>query len=117
LLLVDDDQMVRDVGRRILEGVGFSVLTAGDGRQGLERLSEHRGEVVAVLLDLTMPEMDGVEALEGLRRIDDVPILLMSGYPEADVMRQVSTGQVAGFVEKPYRPETLVRTIRQVLGL
>ncbi len=87
------------------------------GLQGVQCLSQHRGEIVAVLLDLAMPQMDGVEALEALREIEDIPILLMSGYPEADVMRQVSGQAVAGFVEKPYRPETLLRTIRQVLGL
>lgn len=117
VLLVDDDPTIRNLGRQILEDVGFSVLTADDGLQGVQCLSQHRGEIVAVLLDLAMPQMDGVEALEALREIEDIPILLMSGYPEADVMRQVSGQAVAGFVEKPYRPETLLRTIRQVLGL
>jgi signal transduction histidine kinase len=117
VLVVDDDQTVRSVARRMLERVGLEVLTACDGREALEVLREHRDEIVCILLDLTMPNMGGEEAFSELRRVrEDVPIVLSSGYNEQDAISRFAGKGLAGFVKKPYLARELIGRVREVLG-
>jgi PAS domain S-box-containing protein len=117
VLVIDDEESVLQVSQRMLERMGFSVLTARDGRQGIEVFRRHLGTIVCVLLDLTMPQMDGEETLVELRRIrDGVHIILSSGYNE-QVLTQRSVGQgLAGFIQKPYRYVDLAAKMSEVLG-
>lgn len=117
ILLVDDDASVRKVGRRMLESLGFSVLLANDGREALEIFRARRGEVACVILDLTMPVMDGGEAFQELHGIDpNVVVLLSSGYNEQETMEQFEGTGLAGFIQKPYHVPLLEEKLRQVLG-
>ena len=87
VLLVDDEQMVRNVGERALMRLGFTVLLAKDGVEAVEIFRQHRDEVRCVLCDLTMPRMNGWETLAALRKLaPGLPVILASGYDKAQVM-------------------------------
>jgi signal transduction histidine kinase/ActR/RegA family two-component response regulator len=104
VLVVDDDDNVRPVTQQMLERLGFGVLLARDGREGLEVYRAHRDEITCVLLDLTMPVMDGEETLRELRALDPrVRVILSSGYNELEVVQRFAGQGLAGFVQKPYR--------------
>jgi signal transduction histidine kinase len=116
-LVVDDEEMVREVIRNVLLANGLRVVTARDGFEALELL-EGRPELIdLVLLDLTMPGMDGSAALEKIRSIDsNVPVVLMSGYDEKDATLRFGDGSLAGFLQKPFDASALMGTIEQVLA-
>lgn len=94
----------------------FTVLTAVDGRAGLELFRQRADGIDAVLLDLTMPHMNGEEAFRALRRIrTDVPVILTSGYSEQDMSAEFAGKGIAGFLQKPFRFEKLQEQFRAVL--
>jgi CheY-like chemotaxis protein len=116
VLLVDDEAAVRLVAEQMLKRAGFSVLTAADGREAVELYRERSSEIICVLLDLTMPHMDGKEAFQELRRIRaDVRVILSSGYAEEDIVVRFDGEDLAGFVQKPYQYKNLIEVMRQVL--
>ena len=116
ILLVDDQESVRTVGGRMLERCGFIVLRACDGREAVDLFRAHASEIVCVVLDLAMPHMDGEETYRELRRLQpDVRVLLASGFGEQEVAQRFRGAGLAGFVEKPYRVETLNTKLREVL--
>jgi len=114
--VVDDEEIVRDVACSILEDFGYDVLIAEDGRKGLEVFRQHAGEITAVLLDLTMPELDGAETFLELRRMQpDVSVVLSSGFDNNDSMiDRFMTEEAVGFIQKPYRPVQLIERLRAV---
>lgn len=117
ILVVDDEEMVRDTAKRMLEHFGFTVLLASDGREGVEQFRLHAGEIAAVLLDVTMPHMSGEEAFREIRRIkSNACVLLSSGYNELDATSHFSGKGLAGFIQKPYRPVDLMNKLRDVLA-
>jgi len=113
VLVIDDEQMVRESMADILSEVGLHVLTAADGPTGIQLFCTHVQNLKLVLLDLSMPGMSGEEVFYQLRAIDpDIPILLVSGYSESEVMeRFVSTG-LAGFIQKPYTMDSLLQQVQ-----
>jgi CheY-like chemotaxis protein len=114
VLVVDDEALVREMARDLLTELGFDTVTARDGREGVRMLGEHRDEIDVVLLDLTMPEMGGEEALEEIRAMQyDVPVILMSGYSEQEVMGQFAGHEVVGFLQKPFLMSDLSAILRQ----
>ncbi|GIW19160.1 MAG: hypothetical protein KatS3mg064_2317 [Tepidiforma sp.] len=116
ILVVDDDETVRNVTRRMLEQVGYTVLQAADGSEALRCYRERPG-IDLVLLDMTMPHMDGEETFRELRRIDPrVRVLLTSGYNEQDATDRFAGKGLAGFIQKPYRPQDLLEKVREALG-
>ncbi|GAF94151.1 unnamed protein product, partial [marine sediment metagenome] len=116
ILLVDDEEMVRAVGGRMLELAGFTVLTAEDGREAVEVFRRRADEIVCVVLELTMPHMDGEEAFRELRKIKrDVRVILSSGYSEQEAVDRFTGKGLAGFLQKPYRTENLLLKIQRAL--
>ncbi len=116
ILLIDDEPSVRRVLGRMLEQMGFDVLAAEDGARGVEMYRDHKEEVVAILLDMNMPTMNGEEAYRGLRTLSaDVPVFISSGYQEEDIVGKFAGRGVAGFIQKPYRPREIVAALRPVL--
>ncbi len=116
ILLVDDDETVRAVARRILLKAGFEVVTAGDGHEALLQFMEREDEITAVILDLTMPRMGGEEALRRLRALNKtVPVLISSGYDEEDIRGRFVSGEVNGFVQKPYRVQDMLARVRAAM--
>jgi PAS domain S-box-containing protein len=117
VLVVEDEEGVREVVSRMLQRLGFQVLEAGDGIEALEVIEQHDGILTAVLLDLSMPRMAGQETLFHLReRTPDLPIVLMSGYTEQEVAAKVlsTTSGAVGFLQKPFLPDDLSRMLRHV---
>jgi PAS domain S-box-containing protein len=116
ILVVDDEAHIRGVATRALEHAGFTVLTAADGQEAVAVFREHAQTVRAVLLDLTMPHLDGAATMIQLRQIQpDVRVVLSSGYTEEDATRRFSDRDLVGFLQKPYTLEDLVSTIRTAL--
>ena len=116
VLLVDDEDAVRRVADHMLRRLGFSVLTAGDGREAVAVFREHADDIVSVVLDLTMPVMDGDEAARQILAIrDNVPILLSSGYNEQDIAGRFAGTAVVDFIEKPYEMSLIRAKLRAAL--
>ncbi|MEO8539269.1 MAG: PAS domain S-box protein [bacterium] len=116
ILIVDDDATVRTVTRRILERAGFSVLLGEDGADGLRVYAEHPG-IDLVLLDMTMPHMDGEETFRELLKVDpNVRVVLTSGYNEQDATENFTGKGLAGFMQKPYRPQELLAKVYETIG-
>jgi CheY-like chemotaxis protein len=102
--------------RHMLELLGFRVVTAADGREAVSRYRELLDDAPLVLLDLTMPHLDGAGAFRALRQLrPDVRVVLMSGYSEHAVEPQFAGKGLAGFVQKPFRLDALRRAMRQAL--
>ena len=116
ILVVDDESGMRNLAGAILENSGFTVLTACDGGDAIRVFRLHAGEVVAIVLDLTMPVMNGEEAAVELRRIRaGVPIILSSGYSEQEVVARFAGKGLAGFLQKPYEPAELTEALQKAL--
>ena len=117
VLVVDDEDVVRAVAQKALERVGFSVLLAGDGCEAVRMFRQHAENISAVLLDLTMPEMNGEEAYREMRRIKpDARVILSSGYSEQEAASHFAGQGLAGFIHKPYRATELSARLREVLN-
>ena len=116
LLVVDDEEMVRDMLARALQAEGYRVLTAEDGQQGVEVFAQCKDEIDLVVLDLMMPHLNGAEALRHLREIEPaVRVLISSGYsPEGEGQHLLDAG-AEGFLQKPYDVDQVLLTVRQVL--
>jgi len=108
ILIVDDEETICKTAAMILQRVGFSTLTAKDGMEGVEVFQKHQHEIVAVLLDMTMPRMGGEEAFRSLRAVkSDVKVILSSGYNEQDATNRFVGKGLAGFIQKPYMAKQL----------
>ncbi len=115
ILVVDDEEVVRELAKEILENAGFTVLAACDGREAMDVYQAHSEEIRAVVLDLTMPHMDGVETFTEMRRIHgDVRVILSSGYNEQDAMERFAGKGLAGFIHKPYCADDLAGLVCKV---
>ena len=116
LLVVDDDEAVRALASDTLERAGFEVLAAADGARAVEIFQERGADILAVLLDRTMPGVGGEETFERIRGIrPDVPVVLVSGYNERNASERFVGKGLAGFLQKPFLPSMLVSTIREAL--
>jgi two-component system cell cycle sensor histidine kinase/response regulator CckA len=108
VLVVDDDDDVRRVSQDMLEHAGFQVLTAESGQEAVLALRERRDSIDVVLLDLTMPQMDGETTFHALRRIrPDLPVVFMSGHGKPRVALRLSERTRVDFLGKPFSPEGL----------
>ena len=116
VLIVDDEETVRTVAARMLESLGFAVVLAEHGRDGFEKFQLEPTRYDLVLLDLTMPHMDGQETFRHLRALRPaVKILLMSGFNQQEAISRFAGKGLAGFVQKPFELATLASEIRRVL--
>lgn len=116
ILITDDEETIRTLARMMLEKIGFEVLTAADGREGVEVFKEHAHDLAAVLLDMTMPHLDGEGAFAEMQKIrPEVPVILSSGFSEQEAASRFTRAGLAGFIQKPYSLEELVTCIRRTL--
>ncbi len=116
VLVVDDEESVRALAKMGLERAGFRVFLAEDGREAVRVFQARADEIRAVVLDMTMPHMDGEETYRALRRVDpNVRVILSSGYSEQSVTGRFAGKGLAGFIQKPYRPSELVEKLRAAL--
>jgi PAS domain S-box-containing protein len=116
ILVIDDEDIIRNISRRILERVGYQVLLASAGDEGIEIFRKKFKEIDLVLLDLVMPKISGVEVFHALVKIDPaVKVLVSSGYAEDELVRELKLKGVEHFIQKPFQPDELLNEIRNCL--
>ena len=116
ILVVDDEEAVRIVCARLVESFGFQTIEAADGQEAVGIFAQKPDAITLVLLDLTMPNMDGQEAFRELRRIQpEARVLLMSGFNEQEVSARFTAPGLGGFLQKPFKPEQLRAKLREIL--
>ncbi len=116
ILLVDDEEFVRELGVRILSAAGYKMLGAANGREGLRIYEKSRDKIGLVILDLIMPEMGGKQCLEEILRIDPkAKVLIASGAGAMETTEDALAGGAKGFVRKPFKIEEMLGAIRRVL--
>jgi CheY-like chemotaxis protein len=117
VLLVEDETLLRHIGREMLTKLGCTVIVAEDGRQALDEYRRRREHIALVVLDLEMPEMDGSETFAELKRIDpNVCVLIASGFTNDEVVDELLANGAVGFVEKPFDKKTLAEAVVRALG-
>lgn len=117
VLVVDDEDLVLQTAKLALERRGYAVLLATSGRAAIDLLRTEPDRISLVLLDFTMPGMNGLDTLKELRKIaPGLKILVSSGYPEAETMKLFAGLQVSGFVQKPYTPLMLANKVKACLS-
>ena len=118
VLLVDDEEAIRALGKDMLQALGFQVLTACNGREALDVFGRNQDKIVCVLLDLTMPCMDGEQTYRELRRLNPaLRVIISSGYNEREVTQKFAGAGLAGFIQKPYTVAEMSRKLREVFGV
>ncbi len=116
ILVVDDEEMILDVGKAILERLGYHALVAAGGRQAVETVRERGDEIDLVILDLIMPGFDGGKTFERIREIQpDIPVMLSSGYSIDGQAQAILEKGGNGFIQKPFQISELSQAIRNIL--
>jgi two-component system, cell cycle sensor histidine kinase and response regulator CckA len=116
ILLVEDEAPVRAFAERILSGLGYTLLEAANGEEGLEVAAAHDGPIDLLLTDVTMPGMQGPQLAAVLRKVrPEVRIMYISGFTETLVGRPGSDGDGSTFLPKPFAGESLARAVREAL--
>lgn len=116
VLFVDDEEIIRRIGEKILSREGFHVLTASDGTEALGVFEQNREKVKCVVLDLVMPRMDGMQAYRQLRKsAPGIGIILTTGYGEEEIRKRFGTLQLQGFLRKPFTSASLVEMVRDAI--
>ena len=117
ILVIDDEEVVREMVSRILERLGYSVTAFGDGETAIAHFREHAAETDLVILDMSMPGMDGRACYRALKEIDPtVCALLSSGYAQDQKIEETMEEGVKGFLQKPYHVTALAAEIARILN-
>jgi len=116
VLVADDEEGVRVLTACLLEHMGFSVELACDGREAVDMFSAHPQKYALVLLDLTMPHLDGEEVFRRIHHLrPDVRVILISGYNRQEVMTRFAGKGVAGFLQKPFEIKDFEKKVQAIL--
>jgi PAS domain S-box-containing protein len=116
ILVIDDEEMVRNMAVAILSQAGYQTIPAKDGREGLAIYRSRKDEIHLVLVDMMMPAMSGAEVFAELRAMNpSVKVILSSGFNEVESTRTLVSKGLAGFIQKPYTPKELTAKVRSVL--
>jgi len=116
ILVVDDEETIRDFARDVLEGNGYRVILAEDGAQAVRVFEEHDGDISLVILDMVMPNMGGHEAFLRMRASNPkVRALLSTGYSQNGKAQKILDSGIKGFLQKPYQPNALLSNVRSVI--
>ncbi len=116
ILLVDDEEMVADVGQKMLQKLGYRVVLAKSGRQAVEIFKQLHPRIDLVILDMIMPDMGGSETFDQLKAIaPDIKVLLSSGYSIDGQASQIMKRGCNGFIQKPFNLKLFSRKIREIL--
>ncbi len=116
ILLVDDEEMIIDVGQAMLEKMGYGVVTAKGGKEAIALAKKMGNDIDLVILDLIMPEMDGGKVFDQIRKIrPEIPIILSSGYAINDQAERIMQRGCDGFIQKPFNITNLSNQLRKVL--
>ncbi len=116
VLIIEDEDFLRITTKKVLEKIGYTVLLASNGKEGVEVFEQSQEEIDLVLLDMIMPEMGGKECLLLLRKLDpNIPVVVVSGFSEAGDIEDVQKVGVSHIVSKPYDVETLSKAISEAM--
>jgi DNA-binding NtrC family response regulator len=116
VLVVDDDEIVCKVTERILTKFGFTVVTSCSAETAAAAAKQHGGAIRAILLDISLPDLGGADVLKHMREAaGNVPIILMSGFNVEAATSDMTPGSFEGFLQKPFKGETLANKLREVL--
>jgi len=116
VMVVDDEADIRDLGKETLEGAGLNVVTAEDGRDAVNIYKEHHRKIKLVLMDMTMPVLNGEETYRELCKISpNVKVILSSGYSEQEATKKFNESGLCGFLQKPYKPSDLINKVRNLI--
>jgi len=116
VLLVDDEEIVLNVGKAMLERLGYDAILAKDGLEAIEVFLKNKDMIEVVILDLTMPLRNGVETFKELRKIrGDIPVILTSGYTEEEMAKSFDESEPSAYLQKPFNIQILEEKIRNVL--
>jgi len=117
ILVVDDEELVRRMAAATLANFGYTILEAGNGQEAIDVFQRNVSQIALVILDLSMPVMNGVECLRRLKSIrPDVPVLLSSGFSEAEAASRFQSVGVASFLQKPYTAQHLAKLVKAALS-
>ena len=115
VLVVDDEEYIREIVGRIVEEAGYRVMTASGGAEALDMMRREPPDIV--LLDLKMPDMDGPTTLKEIREIYRLlPVIVITGYPESELVAEMLSFCPVTLLAKPLEPELVLQTIRTVLN-
>ena len=116
ILIVDDEQAIREITRTTLDAFNYRALTANDGAQAVTLFTQHLGDVKVVLTDMMMPVMDGAKLASALRSLDpEIKIIASSGLPADSKMAEATNAAFNAFLPKPYSADRLLKTLAEIL--
>lgn len=117
VFIVDDEDVLRSLTCDIVTGAGYDVLQASNGREALETFKERGGEIGLVILDMSMPEMDGTQTFQALRDLDpELKVLVASGFTDDPHVAHLIKNGAHGIVPKPFKVDDLTTLIKQAFG-
>ena len=117
ILIIEDEETVLNLAKEVLDNYGYNILTAFDGRQGLDIYTKHKDSIDLVLLDLMMPEMSGRMVFKEMLQINPaVKVIISSGQSGEDTSQGIFS-KAKAIVSKPYKVSELAQTVRTVLDL
>ena len=116
MLIVDDENPILDIARSILETHNYQVLVASDGVEAIAQYAQHQADIAIVLMDMTMPTLDGATTIQILQKIDPtLKVIVASGLPNNEQVAASLGSSVKAFIPKPYSPTTLLQSLQSVL--
>ena len=116
ILLVEDEEQIRKLARLMLQKLGFTVIEASNGKEALELYQENTPNITLVMSDMGMPVMDGYDLFHELKKLNpQLPIVISSGFGDADVTSRIYSGDIAGLINKPYTPDQLRDVLKSII--
>ncbi len=116
ILLVEDEELVRELMVEVLETIGYELLAAANGAEALAICAQHEGPIPLMVTDVVMPGMSGVELAAQARQVKpDMKVLYLSGYTDSALVARGALGAEGHFLEKPFEPDDLARKMREIL--
>ncbi len=115
ILLVDDEEMVRNTTKEILNYLGYEVTVASDGEEAIELYKNHKDKIDLLIIDLIMPKMNGVTCYEHIKEIDpNVPVVISSGISEVSKKESILQLGVVAFIQKPFTIDVLQSMLHSI---
>lgn len=115
ILIADDETMILDVASAMFEHLNYKVITAVNGREALQLFDNHEKEIDLIILDISMPEMDGFQCLYEIRKKSNTPVLLSSGISQTLTENDIVQNKAQGILPKPFNLDILQQTVEDVL--
>ena len=116
ILVVDDEDNIREITKATLEKFGYRVLTAADGTDAVGVFAQHKDDIELVLTDMAMPFLDGIGTVRAIRRLDpSAKFVVMSGLMNVEATAELESLEINGSLTKPFTTETLLTTLFEIL--